>query len=82
MEVRPELVNRDEHGEVQSFSYQHYTAVLTRAVQEQQTMIEDLRRQLNASEATRTSELSELRAQVAALARTLADSQKAHAVAK
>jgi hypothetical protein len=75
-------VNRDEHGEVQSFSYQHYTAVLTRAVQEQQTMIEDLRRQLSASEAARTSELGELRAQVAALALTLADSRKVNAVGK
>jgi hypothetical protein len=82
LDVRPELVNRDEHGEVQSFSYQHYTAVLTRAVQEQQTMIEDLRRQLSASEAARTSELGELRAQVAALALTLADSRKINVVRK
>lgn len=54
VEVQPELVLRDAQGEVQSFDYQHYTAVLTRAIQEQQSMIQALRQQLDASAAKQT----------------------------
>jgi len=52
--VRPELVLRDAQGQVQSFDYQHYTAVLTRAVQEQQTEIEALRGQLRSTHGQQT----------------------------
>jgi hypothetical protein len=39
--VLPALVTRESDGTVQGFAYQHYTAVLTRAVQEQQRQLDD-----------------------------------------
>jgi hypothetical protein len=53
--VLPELVNRDPQGRVQGFGYQPYTAVLTRAVQEQQATIEGLQASLG-SERKRVQE--------------------------
>jgi hypothetical protein len=46
--VLPELAVRDKAGNTQGFNYQHYTAVLTRAVQEQQATIEAQRAELAA----------------------------------
>jgi hypothetical protein len=64
--IQPELVIKDDNGEVGSFDYQHYTAVLTRAVQEQQGLIDGLRGKLQAERtqftegmATRDRELAE-----------------------
>lgn len=72
-EVRPELVVRGTAGEVAGFDYQHYTAVLTRAVQEQQSLIDNLRQQLDSQH----SELTALRTQMSALAKTVADQRGA-----
>jgi hypothetical protein len=69
--VRPELVLRDERGEVQSFNYQHYTAVLTRAVQEQQGELEELRQRLSSSHA----ELRQVAETVAQRDRALSEQQ-------
>ena len=41
--VIPELAIRDEDGSISGFNYQHYTAIVTRAVQEQQADLIDLR---------------------------------------
>lgn len=65
-EVRSELATRGANGEVEGFNYEHYTALLTRAVQEQQQQIEGLR-----------GELSTSRARQAQVTRSLAASERA-----
>lgn len=50
-EVRPELATRSAGGGVEGFNYEHYTALLTRAVQEQQQLIEGLRGEVSTSRA-------------------------------
>jgi hypothetical protein len=83
--VVPELVERDENGDVKGFNYAHYTAVLTHAVQEQQKTIEDQRVELTTTQQavalrdreiaklqTEVSELQKLRDEVKALSRAVA----------
>jgi hypothetical protein len=72
--VLPKLVAYDDAGQVRSFNYQHYTAVLTRAVQEQHAMFEDLRSEVLAehgkrlaAEAALAQKGQELREQQAAV---------------
>jgi hypothetical protein len=67
LEVVPELVEYDDQGNVQGFNYRHYTAVLTRAVQEQQQSIEQGQRAI----ALRDRELAEQHSELAAQASTL-----------
>lgn len=46
--VDPRLVAFYDNGEVKGFKYQEYTAVLTKAIQEQQKQIDELQAQVNA----------------------------------
>ncbi len=65
--IVPELVVQDEHGKPHSFNYRHYTAVLTRAIQEQQAAIEQLQQQLAQSQqavSTLQQQVQEQRAQL------------------
>lgn len=41
--IDPRLVSRDSKGEINGFRYMQYTSVLTKAVQEQQAQIEELK---------------------------------------
>jgi hypothetical protein len=66
--VVPELVQYKD-GVVSGFDYRHYTAVLTRAIQEQQKAIEDDHRAIS----LRDQEILELRSELTAQGSTLAD---------
>lgn len=46
--VDPRLVALDDHGEAKGFRYMQYTAILTKAIQEQQAEIELLQREVHA----------------------------------
>jgi len=63
--VLPDLVARDEHGTVRTFNYQGYTAVLTRAVQEQEDTITALRSELTTQTRDFGRKLDELHTEVA-----------------
>ena len=45
--VLPDLVTLNDEGKVGSFKYDAYTAVLTKAIQEQQEEIDSLRGEVN-----------------------------------
>jgi hypothetical protein len=66
----PELVTRTEGGTIQGFDYKGYTAVLTRAVQEQQRMLDDLDARLQAERTARATLAEQLGAQDRELAAT------------
>lgn len=66
--VRSELATRGPGGEVEGFNYEHYTALLTRAVQEQQGQIEGLRGELSTSRARQAHVTESLAASERALA--------------
>lgn len=68
--VVPELVEYDDKGTVTGFNYRHYTAVLTRAIQEQQNTIQDQRVELTTTQqaiALRDKEIGKLQTEVAEL---------------
>jgi hypothetical protein len=75
-EVVPALVVRDAQGQIQGFNYQHYTALLTRAVQEQQTTIEGLRAQGRSARVTQASELAARDRQIDDLRRELDETKQ------
>jgi hypothetical protein len=85
--VVPELTVRAPDGKVQGFNYQHYTAVLTHAVQEQQGVIESLHGDLQASRqeltnlgselARRDRDVDALRRELSELTREVASMRKA-----
>ncbi len=52
--VDPRLITRNSEGHVQSFRYEQFTALLTKAIQEQQRQIENLK--VGAVKTTRTAE--------------------------
>ena len=52
--VDPRLVTRNSEGQVQSFRYEQFTALLTKAIQEQQRQMENLK--VGAVQATRSAE--------------------------
>jgi hypothetical protein len=76
LSIVPELVEHGDDGAVSGFNYGTYTAVLTRAIQEQQNTIEDQRVELNTTQQAvtlRDKEIAEVRDELAVQKSTNAD---------